>query len=629
MQAYVVQQERLQEEILNKSLNRNNYNNINQMTTMQQSQSQPYLMQQSNMQQQQQQQMSLNNNNNNNTNIVGTGNKSVQLIRAKRQRRRQEFRETLKKTASQGIRLPRRKAMDRSLTESSGTDVSGESISTQKYNVEDSSHYRVNRALRSQIAANRKQHTDMLRFLGHLKAERDRLNNDKVDLSRRLNKLQRQQALNEKRSEMRGTRPESHLGKDKVEEALEKELALLEKGSASLEEMLEHVVDVLESMDRAVTAAEELIEDKVVAMNLDKTVLATLDARTDHLSVGCGRSSAGFKRTNSKLKHPELLTKKMPELLPLMHLKPEDVHAKKSPEKLVEEIEGEAEAEEEEAAGEKEEGEGEQDQNANSNDVTSRKIAAKQRLRSASPESQIPTSPKHDQSLISVKNWEHKFTRLSKRCKDLVKQACQTRVDIKATCQSLGDYCSNADLQQAQKQVSFDFREHLRKEKLIIENVEAELKDMKVIRRAEKAEGRVKRVLKEKLASIAVFEERVTVRLANRPPGELTNDTAANEIRHAIADLREDARDLDNELKRIQQDLAFLRKEKEETEEHIKDKRVAVKVDTKAFQIGEKKRSTPKKYQVTKEEEAEDTTNKEKGKKKKNGKGRNIWAYYY
>ena len=66
--------------------------------------------------------------------------------------------------------------------------------------------------------------------------------------------------------------------------------------------------------------------------------------------------------------------------------------------------------------------------------------------------------------------------------------------------------------------------------------------------------------------SIAVFEERVTVRLANRPPGELTNDTAANEIRHAIADLREDARDLDNELKRIQQDLAFLRKEKEETE---------------------------------------------------------------
>ena len=54
-----------------------------------------------------------------------------------------------------------------------------------------------------------------------------------------------------------------------------------------------------------------------------------------------------------------------------------------------------------------------------------------------------------------------------------------------------------------------------------------------------------------------------------------------------------------------------------------------VKVDTKAFQIGEKKRSTPKKYQVTKEEEAEDTTNKEKGKKKKNGKGRNIWAYYY
>ena len=93
--------------------------------------------------------------------------------------------------------------------------------------------YRVNRALRSQIAANRKQqYTDMLRFLGHLKAERDRLNNDKVDLSRRLNKLQRQQALNEKRSEMRGTRPESHLGKDKVEEALEKELALLEKGSA-------------------------------------------------------------------------------------------------------------------------------------------------------------------------------------------------------------------------------------------------------------------------------------------------------------------------------------------------------------------------------------------------------------
>ena len=75
----------------------------------------------------------------------------------------------------------------------------------------------------------------------------------------------------------------------------------------------------------------------------------------------------------------------MPELLPLMHLKPEDVHAKKSPEKLVEEIEGGAEAEEEEAAGEKEEGEGEQDQNANSNDVTSRKIAAKQRLRSASP----------------------------------------------------------------------------------------------------------------------------------------------------------------------------------------------------------------------------------------------------
>ena len=73
--------------------------------------------------------------------------------------------------------------------------------------------------------------------------------------------------------------------------------------------MLEHVVDVLESMDRAVTAAEELIEDKVVAMNLDKTVLATLDARTDHLSVGC-RSSTGFKRTNSKLKHPELLTKK-------------------------------------------------------------------------------------------------------------------------------------------------------------------------------------------------------------------------------------------------------------------------------------------------------------------------------
>ena len=210
-----------------------------------------------------------------------------------------------------------------------------------------------------------------------------------------------------------------------------------------------------------------------------------------------------------------------------------------------------------------------------------------------------------------------------------MKQACQTRVDIKATCQSLGDYCSNADLQQAQKQVSFDFREHLRKEKLIIENVEAELKDMKVIRRAEKAEGRVKRVLKEKLASIAVFEERVTVRLANRPPGELTNDTAANEIRHAIADLREDARDLDNELKRIQQDLAFLRKEKEETEEHIKDKRVAVKVDTKAFQIGEKKRSTPKKYQVTKEEEAEDAANKEKGKKKNNGKGRNIWAYYY
>ena len=109
MQAYVVQQERLQEEILNKSLNRNNYNNNDQMTTMQQSQSQPYLMQQSNMQQQQQQ-MSLNNNNNNNTNIVGTGNKSVQLIRAKRQRRRQEFRETLKKTASQGIRLPRRKS---------------------------------------------------------------------------------------------------------------------------------------------------------------------------------------------------------------------------------------------------------------------------------------------------------------------------------------------------------------------------------------------------------------------------------------------------------------------------------------------------------------------------------------
>eukprot|EP00944_MAST-04C_sp_MAST-4C-sp1_P004934 g4934.t1 len=346
-----------------------------------------------------------------------------------------------------------------------------------------------------------------------------------------------------------------------------------------------------------------MIEDKMVAMNLDKTVLATLDARTDHLSVGCGRSSAGFKRNNGKLKHPDLLTKKMPDVLPLMQLKAEDLHAKKTPSALVAEVDGTKEKESEK----------------NESNVA-------QRHRSASPESQIPASPNHDKSLVSMRNWEHKFERLSKRCKDLVKQACQIRVNIKATCQSLGDYCSNADLQQAQKQVSFNFREHLRKEKLIIENVEAKLKDMKVIRRAEKAEQRVKRVLQEKLASIEVYEERVTVRLSNRPPSELTNDAAANEMRHAIAELREDARDLDNELKRIQQDLEFLRKEKQQTEEHIKDKRVAVKVDTKAFLLGEKKYSR-RSTEETKDTNPADTG--EKSKKNDTKRPRNIWAYYY
>jgi hypothetical protein len=51
---------------------------------------------------------------------------------------------------------------------------------------------------------------------------------------------------------------------------------------------------------------------------------------------------------------------------------------------------------------------------------------------------------------------------------------------------------------------------------------------------------------------------------------------------------------------------------------------VAVKVDTKAFQVGEKKR-TPEKYSVEKDETIAKEEEVEKMKKK--GKGRNIWAY--
>ena len=54
--------------------------------------------------------------------------------------------------------------------------------------------------------------------------------------------------------------------------------------------------------------------------------------------------------------------------------------------------------------------------------------------------------------------------------------------------------------------------------------------------------------------------------------------------------MREEARDLEEELRRIQADLKHLRKQKQDTEEHIKDKRVAVKIDTKAFLLGEKKK---------------------------------------
>ena len=507
--------------------------------------------------------------------------KSQTLIKEKRRRRREEFQSTLKNSMSEGTMIPHRHVMDRSLTHGIvGTecDVDDTKPSKDQYNLEDSSHFRVNKALRAQIAANRKQHTEIRRLMSHVVAERERLNGDKIDLSFRLDKLNRQKELNEQRSELRETRPESHKNKDKVQEALEAELALLNAGADKLEDQIDTVVDMLEAMDRAINASKEMIQDKQVAMELDNTVLSALNARTDHLSVGCGRTSAGFKRNKGRLKVPTLLTEAIPEIKPLLNVSVDSRENK------------------EEVSGEK----------------------------AKSPESNIHVSPKAKASLLPVDSWEKTFERLAKRCKDLVTQACQARVNIKNTCQSLGDFCANADLQKASKEVSFQFREHLRTEKLIIENVEAELKDLKVIKRAEKAEVRVARVLREKRASIKVFEERVTVRLANRPPGESTSDRASVEIRNAITEMREEARDLNAELEKIKKDLEHLRKEKTDTEEHIKDKRIAVKIDTKAFLLGEKKAAKPKIAEKTEGDEAEEA---DAGKKKSRRK--NIWTFYY
>jgi hypothetical protein len=514
--------------------------------------------------------------------------KSKMMIKEKRNRRREEFQSTLKQAATSGTVIPKRGTIDRSLNVAEPIENKAglglASNNSTSLSVEESSHFRVNRALRSQIAANRKQYNEMKRLLAHLDAERERLNSDKEDLSLRLEKLIRQRSLNEQRTEVRETRPESHKIKDKVQEALETELSLLEAGAEKLENQIDIVTDVLEGMDRAINAAKQMIQDKKVAMELDGTVLSTLNARTDHLSVGCGRTSAGFKKKTDNLKAPKLLTKEMPEIVPLLQIKKESVET----------------------------GEG----NTQSTDQ-----------KSVSPESQIASSPKANKSLLPVDSWTTAFERLSKRCKELVNKACHTRVNIKAICQSLGDFCSNADLQKAQKDVSFQFRECLRTEKLIIENVEAELKDMKIIRRAEKAEVRVARVLKEKLASITVFEERITVRLANRPPGETTNDRASIEIKNAILEMREEARDLEEELNRIQADLKHLQQQKQDTEEHIKDKRVAVKIDTKAFLLGEKKKKKKKPEKSQGKEEASDDPTKSSPKKGK--KKRNIWTFYY
>ena len=71
-----------------------------------------------------------------------------------------------------------------------------------------------------------------------------------------------------------------------------------------------------------------------------------------------------------------------------MQLKSEDLHSKKTPKALVSEVDGTKEPEKIES-----------------------NVA--QRNRSASPESQIPASPNHDKSLVSMRNWEHKFERLA------------------------------------------------------------------------------------------------------------------------------------------------------------------------------------------------------------------------
>ena len=108
--------------------------------------------------------------------------KSKMMIKEKRNRRREEFQSTLKQAATSGAVIPKRGTIDRSLNVAEPIENKAglglASNNSTSLSVEESSHFRVNRALRSQIAANRKQYNEMKRLLAHLDAERERLNSD-------------------------------------------------------------------------------------------------------------------------------------------------------------------------------------------------------------------------------------------------------------------------------------------------------------------------------------------------------------------------------------------------------------------------------------------------------------------